>query len=304
LALLDARSPRNNVSHLLTSLFSPLHLSASTTPHALVTAASTPPQAAFYVAIVAYLLATLLHFGNLASWPPWVSKLTRYLLILAFIAHGVDIGGRGVAHVHPATSLREAMGFLSWLIMGVYLGVSKRQGLVMLAPIVTPIALIILLLARLSPSGAAVTGLNTLGRIHIASATVGMAIFCLATAVSILYLLQERNLKRKRFHDSVFRKGAALETLDKIASKLVTLGFPIFTLSMILGGFWVAQRGQAFTRIEYPLAGVTWVAFALLMVGRRTRGLQGRRAAWITLVGFLFALLVLALYILRRAECF
>ena len=30
----------------------------------------------------------------------------------AFVAHGTDIGWRGVMHVHPAQSVREAIGFL------------------------------------------------------------------------------------------------------------------------------------------------------------------------------------------------
>ena len=62
-----------------------------------------------------------------------------------------------------------------------------------------------------------------------------------------------------------------------------------------------AQREEGFGRIEYPIAGVTWLAFAALVLGRSLQGLRGRRAALLTLLGFGAAILVLAIYLLRRS---
>jgi ABC-type uncharacterized transport system permease subunit len=53
-------------------------------------------------------------------------------------------------------------------------------------------------------------------------------------------------------------------------------------------------------RLEYPLAAVTWFAFAGLLVARSVYGWRGRRAAKLTLTGFAAAILVLAIYLLRR----
>lgn len=227
-------------------------------------------------------------------------KAAWLALLAAFVAHGVDIGWRGVEKVHPGTSVRESLGFLSWIVVGAYLYLSRRNTLVVLGAFVAPLSIIVLAAARLSPSGEAVSGLSTLGRIHIASATVGLAIFSLATAVSLVYLLQERNLKEKNFDGLIFKSSAALETLDTLSSRLVSIGFPIFTISMMLGGIWVAQLQQGWNRIEYPIAAITWAFFGALVVGRRLRGLQGRRAARMTILGFFFALVVLGIYLLRR----
>jgi len=251
--------------------------------------------------MVAYLVATVFHLSSLAQVPDWVHRAARWTVIAAFVAHGFDIGWRGVEHVHPATSVREALGFLSWILVGAYLAFARRKGLAVLGAFVAPVALIVLATARLSPSGDAVADLGSLGRLHIASATIGVAIFCLATVVSVMYLLQERNLKRKNFDGVFFRSSAALETLDRLSARLVAIGFPIFTISLMLGAVWVAQRGAGYGRIEYPIAGVTWLAFGALVLGRSTRGLRGRRAALLTLLGFGAAILVLALYFLRRS---
>jgi ABC-type uncharacterized transport system permease subunit len=251
--------------------------------------------------MAAYIAASVLFLSSLAPVPEWVRRFARISVVIAFVAHGFDIGWRGVEQVHPGTSVREALGFLSWIVVGAYLFIARREGLAVLGAFVAPLALVVLAAARLSPSGDAVTGLSGLGRLHIASATVGVAIFALATLVSVLYLLQERNLKNKNFDGVLFKASAALETLDKISSRLVTIGFPIFTVSMMLGGIWASQREQGFDRIEYPIAVVTWLTFGGLVFGRSLAGFRGRRAAVATIVGFTAALVVLGIYLLRRS---
>ena len=68
----------------------------------------------------------------------------------------------------------------------------------------------------------------------------------------------------------------------------------------MLGAVWTSRLGESLDRIEYPLALVTWIAFATLLVMRAAYGWRGRRAAWLTLAGFTAALLVLLVYLARR----
>ena len=166
---------------------------------------------------------------------------------------------------------------------------------------VAPLALVVRAAARLSPSGEPMVDLSSLGRLHIATATIGIAIFSLATMVAIIYLLQERNLKRKNFDGVLFKASASLETLELLSRRLVAIGFPIFTISMILGTIWAAQLRHGFDRIEWPLSIVTWLTFGGLVLGRNMGGVRGRKAALLTVLGFATALLVLAIYLARRA---
>lgn len=261
---------------------------------------TTAPSPAFFVALAAYLTASALYLGAFISVPTWVRLAARWAMLLAVTAHFVDIGWRGVEQVHPGTSVREALGFLSWILSGAFLFLSRRKGLSVVGAFIAPVSLVILAAARLSPSGEPLPGLNGLGRLHIALATFGVAIFALATAVAAIYLLQERNLKKKKFDGALFKQSAALETLDKLSHRLVLIGFPIFTLSMMLGAVWVSQLDHGFDRIEYPLAATTWGVFGALIVGRTAKGWRGRRAALMTITGFTAALLVLGIYLLRR----
>lgn len=263
---------------------------------------SVAPSPAFWIALGLYAVASLgLLAGFLRARPNW-SKLGRAAAIAAFVAHGVDIGWRGVESVHPAASVREALGFLAWIIAAGYLIGSLRRRIDLAGAVLVPLAGVVLAAARLSPTGQPQEDLTLLGRIHISIAVLGVALFALASALAWTYLLEERNLKRKRFDAASFRSPVeSLARLDGMAQRLVAVGFPLFTVAMILGMIWVGQRGSGMARPEYLAAVVTWLAYAGLLGGRLGLGWRGRRAALVTLVGFGLALSVLAIYFVRRA---
>jgi ABC-type uncharacterized transport system permease subunit len=261
---------------------------------------SVAPSPAFWVAVVAYAIATALLFVVLAGKPN-LRPLAVTGVLIAWIAHGTDIGWRGVEGVHPAQSVREALGFLAFIVTGGYLLASTRYRLTLGGVVVMPVSLVLLVLARLTPAGTHPEDLSVLGRIHISLATIGVGVFALASALSMIYLFEDRALKRKKFDTATFKdRGAPLESLDRLAHRLVWVGFPIFTVSLVLGAIWTARLGEDLGRIEYLLAAVTWLVFATLLVARQIYGWRGRRAAKLTLEGFSAALAVLVIYLIRR----
>jgi ABC-type uncharacterized transport system permease subunit len=258
------------------------------------------PSPAFWVAVAMYAAAAaallFVLAGNAKARP-----LALGLVACAFVAHGIDIGWRGTQHVHPAQSVREALGFLAFIITGGYLLASARYRLTLGGVVVMPVALVLLLLARLSPAGQA-ADLSSLGRIHITLATIGVGVFALAGALSAIYLAEDRALKRKKFDALAFKdRGTPLEALDRLSHRLIWVGFPLFTVSLVLGAIWVSRLGESLARVEYVLAAVTWLAYATLLVARGIYGWRGRRAALLTLEGFVAALAVLVIYLVRRA---
>jgi ABC-type uncharacterized transport system permease subunit len=261
---------------------------------------SVAPSPAFWVAAIAYAAATALLLAVLGGHQRW-RKVALAVVVLAFVAHGVDIGWRGTEHVHPAQSVREAMGLVAWILTGGYLLANVRWRLTLGGVVVMPLSLVLLVLARLTPAGVEAEDLTALGRVHISLATIGVGVFALASALSAIYLVEERALKRKRFDTAAFRdKGAPLEALDRLANRLVWIGFPIFTVAIVLGAVWAARLGESFDRIEDALSAITWIAFAALLVMRQIYGWRGRRAARLTLAGFAAAIAVLVIYLVRR----
>jgi len=254
----------------------------------------------FWAAVGLYGIASALHLGFLIGLHERVLPWARRTLVAGFLVHMAELGARGVAGLHPVSSVRETIGFLAWIIVGVFLLAERvRKRLDAVGAFVAPAALVLLLAARLAPQtgGPSPAALGVIGRVHILLATVGVSIFALATASAVLYLLEDRQLKKKKF-GNIMKHGTALETLDGLAHRCVQVGFPIFTLAMVTGAVWSAEISEAL-RPEYVIAAVAWAAFAAVLVARVTAGWRGRRAAVMTIVGFSSALVVLATYLVR-----
>jgi ABC-type uncharacterized transport system permease subunit len=251
--------------------------------------------------IGAYALASLLYLGFLMGLR---DKPGRVVLGLAVLLHLGDIGARCVHGTNPISSTPEAMSFISFLMAAGYLLASLRYGLASAGAFAAPAALTLLLLARVVPAEAGTPQMGTLGYTHIFLATLGVAVFFIAAVLAVVYLFQDRQLRHKQW-TRVAERGTPLDTLDRLASRCVSVGFPIFTVAIVTGAMWIARlgllHGVATLRPEYLIAAVTWVAFAVLLVARVGAGWGGRRAAWLTLGGFGGTVLVLVVYFLRHA---
>ncbi|HSS38877.1 MAG TPA: cytochrome c biogenesis protein CcsA [Polyangia bacterium] len=230
--------------------------------------------------------------------------VARALLAVAVSMHFAEIGYRCIRGINPVSSTPEAISLVAFLIAAGYLIASFRTNLAAAGAFAVPAALAALVMARVVPAEVDAPRMGSLGRVHILLAVVGVAVFALAAVLALLSLFEDRQLKRKRF-DRVVGRGTPLDTLDRLALRCVSIGFPIFTIAIVTGAIWVARLGllrQAFAlRPEYALAVVTWAAFGVLLIARLGAGWRGRRAAWLTLGGFGGAMLVLAAYFLRHA---
>jgi ABC-type uncharacterized transport system permease subunit len=251
--------------------------------------------------IGAYALASVFYLGFLVGLR---DKPGRVVLATAVLLHLYDIGARCLHGTNPISSTPEAMSFIAFLLAAGYLIGSLRYRLASAGAFAAPAALVLLLLARVVPAEEGTPAMGTLGYAHILLATVGVAVFFIAAVLAVVYLFEDRQLRKKQF-DRVAKRGTPLDTLDRLAARCVSVGFPIFTVAIVTGAMWIARlgvlRGATALRPEYLLAFVTWVAFGVLLVARFGAGWGGRRAAWLTLGGFGGTVLVLVVYFLRHA---
>lgn len=134
---------------------------------------------------------------------------------------------------------------------------------------------------------------------HVVPSFLGYAALALASAAGLLYLLQFRELKGKRF-GRMFRFFPSLETLDRVGRRALVAGFAALTLGLLAGTVWVTRFAEAHglaTKIAWGI--LTWVVFAMALLSRR-RGVAGdRRGATVAVVGFV--VVVVAYIVLRLA---
>lgn len=221
------------------------------------------------------------------------------LIHLCFLA--LVFGARnGLAHLQD---LHGALSLSAFLLVVGYLAFFWRWRFAVLGAFVAPVATVLTIALPLTPvESLTVSGQVThlLGKMHIIFSALGVAVFGLAAAMACLYLLQERALKRKKV-GSLLLRLPALTALDEVGQRLLLIGFPLFTLSVITGMLWTRRLPvpEGF-RLGHVLSWVTWFDYGILIVARYARGWRGRRVAWLTIFGFLVLVIVLLLYLVRR----
>lgn len=255
--------------------------------------------------LLIYAVAAALYLGFHLGFGPVAARAGRLALLCGWAIQLVDIGLRCFKAQHPLSSVSEAMAFIAWLVAGLFLVASVRYRLHAAGAFAAPVVLVPLLLARVVPVDSDPAPLGSpLGTVHIFLATLGVATFALAAVLAVVYLLQERRLKHKRLDLGRGESAAPLDTLDRLAARCVSFGFPIFTLTIITGALWIARLGLLKTgmavRPEYLLTVVAWAVLGVLTLARLAVGWRGRRAAWLTVGGFSIAALVLVGYFLRH----
>ncbi len=242
------------------------------------------------VALCFYLLSTWAFFSLLVSTRPFLRTLAPALLSAAFLAHAGAIAVRSITAGYLAViDSYETLSFFACLMTGVCLLAQLRAPVAILGAVVSPLCFIVTMGAFVffTKAHALPPSLHSAWLpIHIAFAFLGNAVFGVAFSASLVYLLQERQLKEKKGH-LLFRRLPSLETLDNLNYRVLSWGFALLTFGILTGAVWAEYVWGTFWLWEPRpvLSLVTWVLYALLL-HYRTAGWRGRRAAAMTIVFF------------------
>jgi cytochrome c-type biogenesis protein CcsB len=190
----------------------------------------------------------------------------------------------------PMGNLGDALSLLGWLLAIAFLVVERRYKLPILGAFTLPlVAAVVLPAAILRGPGRPVPQAIKLAGMpfHVLVAFTGIALFALATLVAAAYLLLERQMKGKRF-GLIFSRLPSLEQLDGISDHLMRWGFVALSITMITGAFFAKQAWGDYWRWDpkLSLSLVGWFVYAALVHARLFAGWRGRRAAMLTMVGF------------------
>ena len=118
-------------------------------------------------------------------------------------------------------------------------------------------------------------------KIHVPANFIGYGTFALAAMVGTAYLLKSHGILADRL--------PALEVLDDVMYKSISVGFAFFTVATILGALWAAEAWGGYWSWDpkETWALIVWLNYAAWLHMRLMSGLRGRVAAWWALVGLL-----------------
>ena len=140
--------------------------------------------------------------------------------------------------------------------------------------------------------------------IHVSAAIIASAIFTVAFAQTICFLVQERRERgpaeqpRPSFMDRLPPAAA----LDRSAYRMHAFGYPIWTFAVIAGAIWAENAWGRYWGWDpkETWAFITFLVYTAYLHARATAGWRGRKAAYVALAGyatFLFNYLVVNIWL-------
>jgi cytochrome c-type biogenesis protein CcsB len=238
-----------------------------------------------------YLAGALLYLYFIITLKEKGARFGRMFLIIGVILHLVGFSSRyAAAGYTPVTSLFESLSFFAMTIVGVFLVTEIRYNLRILGSFVAPIAFAFSLFAAFMPGEVRELAPQLDSwwlPVHVNLLFIGNAVFAVAFGAGVMYLLQEKQVKRKRM-GAIFKRLPSLEVLDDINYRCLTVGFPLLTLGIITGSIWAQSAWGSYwswdPKETWSL--ITWLLYAALLHARLTAGWRGRKAAILAIVGF------------------
>lgn len=247
----------------------------------------------FYMpALILVLLATGGMIAFIIRQNKSVFSWSYRILIAGFSFHTMFLIHQFIeTGVTPVLGMKSALGFFAWAITGAYLLFQIRFRLMVLGSFIAPLAAVLMIISATIPEPDSITISPILKSfwltIHVVTIFAGNGIFAVMFAAAVMHLLQERQIKGKRF-GFLYKRLPSLETLDSINHHALVTGFPFLTVGMVTGAVYAQQALGTYWQWDpkevWSL--ITWLAYAVLLHERLAMGWRGKRAAVMAIICF------------------
>lgn len=255
----------------------------------------------FNLTTLAYMASMVTFFVFLAGKNKTVGLGGSLLAYAGLALQTVAIGLRwkesydiGFGHA-PLSNLYESVVFFSWTIILIYLFIDMKYKYRVIGAFVVPFALLGMAWAQLGLN----TGIEPLVPAlqsnwllyHVITCFLGYAAFAVACGVSIMYLLKashEANVSSSAAAGGVMTLFPPTRVLDDLNYRAIMIGFPLLTIGIITGAAWANYAWGTYwswdPKETWSL--IVWFIYAAFLHARFTKGWVGKRAAWLSIIGF------------------
>jgi cytochrome c-type biogenesis protein CcsB len=208
-----------------------------------------------------------------------------------FIFHTIFLILLGLDKGHfPITNLSESLSFFAWCITLIFVAANVRYKIYVLGASVLPLVSVLTILSQfIWEENHAIPQLlkSKWLYFHTTVAFLAYSAFFLTFISGIFYLIQEKELKDKRFRFLYFRLPS-LQVCDELLRRSLFAGFVAMSLTILTGAFWAQQAWGRFWSWDPKETAslISWGIYLLLVYYRLSSGWRGRVAAYISIIGF------------------
>jgi ABC-type transport system involved in cytochrome c biogenesis permease subunit len=270
-----------------------------------------------WLPLVLYAAAAAAYVANFSRPAKRTGRLATALLGGAVLAHTFLIGMQTMeAGYAPLVGTTAAVSAFVWLLGLAYLYVELTTDERAMGAFVTVLLAALALLPALHPQVDSRPALlrSPLFTVHVLSMLFAYACFALAFVLGITYVLLFKEIKAKTL-GFFYARLPSLQTLDVMNGRAIVVGWLFLTCGLVVGGIWATQiggspdpRAQAMSLGDPKIlvALLSWGMYSFALFARRAIGWSGRRAAYLSAIGFVIVLLnfVPVGYFLTRSHNF
>jgi cytochrome c-type biogenesis protein CcsB len=256
-----------------------------------------------------------------------VGQVAIALTVVGWGCHLAAVITRGLAvHRVPWGNMYEFSCMVTLVAVTIYLGLllgresARFLGAFIMAPVVLYLGLAgTVLYAAPGPLQPALQSYWI--KIHVVAAITATGAFMVSGVVTVLYLLKERwergepplrHVIGRRLRSPLHPQRVSLgpgtaavaelnarrsglmqslpssESLDRLAYRIITFAFPVWTFAIIAGAIWAEQAWSRYWGWDpkETWSFITWLGYAAYLHARATAGWRGRRAATLSLIAF------------------
>ncbi len=244
----------------------------------------------FGVASVNYVAALYGKKDTLARIGTWICIAAAVVSTTAIGVRWAESYKMGIGRI-PVTNLYESLVFFAWAVNLFYLFVEWRYRNRTFGAFVMPIAFATMLFAFTNESSIQplVPALQSYWlHAHVITCFVGYAAFAVSAGTAVMFLMKARQ-EEAGASGGVVGVFPPTRVLDELVYKAIMWGFPVLTAGIITGAAWANYAWGTYwswdPKETWSL--IVWLVYAAFLHARITRGWHGRRAAILSIVGFL-----------------
>ena len=253
--------------------------------------------------LIIYAAALIAYVWHFARRNPAVGRTATTLLVAGAFAHTFGIGmlTMEVGHV-PVTNATSAISTFVWLLALAYLYTEMTTDERAMGVFILPLLVALQMIPATVPFTEARSPVleGPLFGIHVLSLLFSYASFALAGVIGITYVLLFKEIKAKHL-GFFYTRLPSLQVLDRMNQFTILVGWLFLTLGIASGAIWARSYtgGSSAPQLQEMslqdpkifVAAVCWCVYSFELFAARRIGWGGRRAAYLSAVGFAIVLL-------------
>ena len=233
-----------------------------------------------------------------------MGRTATTLLVFAALVHTFVIGMQTMeVRQVPVTGATSAISTFVWLLALAYLYTEMTTDERAMGTLIVPLLVALQTIPAFNPGGvepAAAVLQGPLFGVHVLSLLFAYASFALAFVIGVTYVLLFKEIKAKQL-GFFYTRLPSLQVLDTMNRQAIVVGWLLLTVGIVVGFVWTPHarasasadpRVQAMS-LQDPkifVALVCWAVYSFEVAARRM-GWGGRRAAYLSALGFVLVLL-------------